>query len=190
MRSFECVFFFCCLAFLNLIWAKIDIVRSDFGLETCNDDKVKILGLDFYENSCGGKNLLPYIEWLDHNSTTKSYLITLTSAIKPTITVHFLAWNIPAFLNTISDSTRFQDIGAVVGLNSYNKRNYIGPCFKNIYNNTSECMKFTLYSLNVEHIDLSEDADYYEVMAYLKSMSRVDGIVIDQLSLYSIFTFK
>ncbi|CRG95267.1 phosphatidylethanolamine-binding protein, putative [Plasmodium gallinaceum] len=170
----------------KLILGKVDIIESEFGIEKCNSDKVKILEEKFYSKSCGGENLLPNFEWIDKNSTTKSYVITITSISNSNTVVHFIAWNIPAHVNSLNNFTNFNDINAIIGLNSYNKKNYEGPCYKHLNNETSECIKFTLYVLKNENIELSEDADYYELMAYIKKMSRTENIILDSLSLYSL----
>ncbi|CRG99888.1 phosphatidylethanolamine-binding protein, putative [Plasmodium relictum] len=171
---------------VNLILGKVDIIESDFGIEKCDSDKVKILEEKYYEKSCGGENLLPNFEWLDKNSATKSYAITITSINNSNTVVHFVAWNIPAYVNSLNNFTNFKDINAVIGLNSYSKKNYEGPCPKYLDNEPSECIKFTLYVLKNENIELSEDADYFELMAYIKRLSRTENIILDSLSLYSL----
>ncbi|KAI4839040.1 phosphatidylethanolamine-binding protein [Plasmodium brasilianum] len=192
MFILKCSILLYCFFCAKLTFAKIELIQSDFGIEKCNSEKVEALDEKFYEKDCGGENLLPSVEWLDKNSSTKSYAITITSRNHlNTIMVHFIAWNVPAYINLINHSTKFEEINAITGLNSYNKKIYEGPCSNSIQNNEpSECMKFTLYALKNEFIELSEDADYYELMAYLKKMSRTEKIVVDSLSLSSLFIPK
>ncbi|ETW51453.1 hypothetical protein PFMALIP_00429 [Plasmodium falciparum MaliPS096_E11] len=78
-------------------------------------------------------------------------------------------------------------MNAVVGLNSFKKRSYEGPCSTNeLREQSTECLKFSIYALKNERIELSDDADYFELIAYLKRMSREEHIVIDNLYLYSL----
>ncbi|SOS76448.1 phosphatidylethanolamine-binding protein, putative [Plasmodium sp. gorilla clade G1] len=175
------------LCSVQFIWGDIKLVNSDFGEHHCDSDKVKILDSKFYNKDCGGENALPTFEWLDKNKGTKSYVITLTSMNNSTKVVHFIAWNIPRHINLINNFTNFEEMNAVVGLNSFKKRSYEGPCSTNeLQEQSTECLKFSIYALKNERIELSDDADYFELIAYLKRMSREEHIVIDNLYLYSL----
>ncbi|GAB66292.1 hypothetical protein PCYB_084530 [Plasmodium cynomolgi strain B] len=171
---------------VDVLWAhaKIELILSDLGTDKCNSEKVKALDDKFYGADCGGENLLPSIEWFQRNSETKSYAVTVTSMINSKVVAHFLAWNIPSHVNLINHSTSFDELEAAVGFNSFGEAKYAGPCASAI-GEQSNCLLFTLYALKTDHIELSQDADYFELMAYLKSMSRDEKGLLDRLSLYA-----
>ncbi|SCL98042.1 phosphatidylethanolamine-binding protein, putative [Plasmodium chabaudi chabaudi] len=187
MNFLEFAFLLCYLFSATFVLAKIDIIQSDYGQENCSSDDAKLLDKDFYGESCGGKNLLPSIEWIDNNNMTKSYIITLSSVSNSNVVYHLIAWNIPSYINTINSFSIFDETKSQVGLNTYNKKNYQGPCHTSINTEHTGCLKLTLYALKKETIELSDDADSHELMSYLRAMSRKENIVIDAISLYSIF---
>ncbi|CAG9479333.1 phosphatidylethanolamine-binding protein, putative [Plasmodium vivax] len=177
---------FLLLLFLCVEWtrAKIELILSDLGADKCNSEQVKALDDKFYGAACGGENVLPSVEWFQRNSETKSYAVTVTSMVSSRVVTHFLAWNIPSHVNLINHSTSFDELEATVGLNSLGEAKYAGPCASAMAEESS-CLLFTLYALKSDHIELSEDADYFELMAYLKSMSREEKGLLDRLSLYA-----
>ncbi|GAW80779.1 phosphatidylethanolamine-binding protein [Plasmodium gonderi] len=181
LLSFLCV---------NLVKAKIELILSDLGTEKCNSENAKALDAQFYGKYCGGKNSLPTVEWFEKNSETKSYAMTITSKNDSNIITHFLAWNIPSHVNLINHSTNFDELEAVIGLNSFNQANYSMPCLDSFTEKMSSCLLFSLYALKTEHIELSQDADYFELMSYLKSMSRDEKGLLDRLSLYAMIIPK
>ncbi|SCP04343.1 phosphatidylethanolamine-binding protein, putative [Plasmodium ovale] len=186
----------------NLAFAKVELIQSDYGTEKCDSHKAKMLDGKFYEKVCGGENLIPSVEWMDKNNATKSYVVTVTSPRGASSTgcvnglrncngeVHFIVWNIPPYVNSINHSVDFHEMGATTGLNSHGRRGYNGPCSIIPPSKAIGCMKFTLYALKTEHIELSQDADYFELMAPLKTTSRWKGSVIDSLTLYAPFIPK
>ncbi|KJP85222.1 hypothetical protein AK88_05149 [Plasmodium fragile] len=178
---------FLLLLFLCVEWAhaNIELILSDLGTDKCNSEKVKALDDKFYGADCGGENLLPSVEWFQRNSETKSYAVTVTSMINSRVVTHFLAWNIPSHVNLINHTTSFDELEAAVGFNSFGETKYTGPC-ASAMEEESNCLLFTLYALNKEHIELSQDADYFELMAYLKSMSRDEKGLLHRLSLYAL----
>ncbi|CAA9988030.1 phosphatidylethanolamine-binding protein, putative [Plasmodium knowlesi strain H] len=177
---------FLLLLFLCVQWAhgKIELILSDLGTDKCNSEQVKALDDKFYGTDCGGENLLPSVEWFQRNSETKSYAMTVTSIINSKVVTHLLAWNIPSHVNLINHSTNFDELEAVTGLNSFGEAKYTGPC-ASAMEEESNCLLFTLYALKTDHIEMSQDADYFELMAYLKSMSRDEKGLLDRLSLYA-----
>ncbi|EUD65727.1 hypothetical protein C922_03975 [Plasmodium inui San Antonio 1] len=177
---FLLLLFFC----VEWVHAKIELILSDLGTDKCNSENVKSLDDKFYGADCGGENLLPSVEWFQRNSETKSYAVTVTSMINSRVVTHFLAWNIPSNVNLINHSMSFDELEAAVGFNSFGEAKYTGPCASAI-EEESKCLVFTLYALKRDHIQLSQDADYFELMAYLKSMSREEKGLLDRLSLYA-----
>ncbi|CDU16428.1 uncharacterized protein PY17X_0404700 [Plasmodium yoelii] len=187
MNFIKLGFFLCYLLSVALVFAKIDIIQSDYGREKCISSEAKLLDKKFYGKSCGGENVLPTIEWIDNNDMTKSYIITLSSFDKSDIVYHLLVWNIPSYINIINKFSIFDENKSQVGTNTFNKKNYQGPCYASTNTEPTGCLKLTLYALKKERIELSEDADYHELMSYLRAMSRKENIIIDAISMYSVF---
>lgn len=181
------IFFF--LFLMKRICADIQIASSDFSSTTCDTSDVFILKDKYYHNECSGQNSLPTFEWIDSNSSTKSYVVTIIGLINSQTKIHFLAWNIPEYITTINSSTNFDDINATVGINMNSNQQYDGPCLEETITEP-ECLKFTIYALGSEHLDLSEDANYFELMSYIRLKSKTDHLVLDTSSVYAIALSK
>lgn len=120
----------------------------DYGEEKCSSSEAKLLDKKFYGELCGGENVLPMIEWIDNNNMTKSYIITLSSIDNSNIVYHLLAWNIPSYINIINKFSIFDENKSQVGINTFNKKNYHGPCYASTNTEHTGCLKLTLYALS------------------------------------------
>lgn len=81
------------------------------------------------EYTCDGKNSLPPLSWRDFPTATQSFVITLTDSDAPTgVWTHWVIYNIPANINSVSGQTSSMPSGSVVLNNSWQHDKYEGPC--------------------------------------------------------------
>ena len=93
-----------------------------------------------------GQNISPQLEWQNSPAATKSFVLTCIDPDAPSgAFVHWIVYDIPANVSSIEQG---QKIGKELA-NSFGKLGYKGPSPPS----GTHRYVFTLYALDVEHID-------------------------------------
>ncbi len=79
--------------------------------------------------TCDGENISPQIEWHDAPSGTKSFVLIYDDPDAPVDTWdHWVLYNLPATTTSIPENVKTLPSGTKIGLNSWAKPVYGGPC--------------------------------------------------------------
>ncbi len=111
---------------------------------------------------CEGKNLSPQISWQAVPAKTKSLALTIFDADAPTGSGwwHWLIFNIPTKYNELKQGFSSNSFNLVDGINQsrndYSEYGYGGPCPPK--GDKKHRYIFTLYALDIEKIDVKQDA--------------------------------
>ena len=105
---------------------------------------------------CDGQNIAPSVKWQGAPEDTKSFAFTVYDPDAPTGSGwwHFVAYNISASTKKITRA-KLPD-GAVVVANDGGAKEYMGPCPPKGHGDHHYV--FTIYALNVEKLELPENA--------------------------------
>ena len=113
---------------------------------------------------CTGSNMSPQLHWVSPPAGTKSFALTLFDPDAPTGSGwwHWLIFNIPQTCHElVSDTGNLQSKkapqGCVQSINDYGALGYGGPCPPTGHGIHQYI--FTLHALDVEKLDLSENAN-------------------------------
>lgn len=78
--------------------------------------------------TCDGDNISPALHWSGEPAETKSFALIVDDPDAPGGTFnHWLIWDIPAHVHSVTESDRHSSLGKS-GLNDFRKRGYGGPC--------------------------------------------------------------
>jgi len=111
---------------------------------------------------CEGKNLSPQISWQGIPAKTKSLALTVFDVDAPTGSGwwHWLIFNIPTTYNELKQGFSMNSFNLTDGINQakndYSEYGYGGPCPPK--GDKKHRYIFTLYALDVEKIDVKQDA--------------------------------
>lgn len=82
--------------------------------------------------TCNGEDISPQLSWSGYPDGTKSFVIIMEDPDAPGgIFTHWVMWNIPASVNSLSEGVPEKgrlDSGAVQSKNDFGKIGYGGPC--------------------------------------------------------------
>lgn len=83
--------------------------------------------------SCKGENISPSLVWGDPPEGTQSFVLVMDDPDAPGGTwIHWIVFNIPADVRELPENmpagTKFGDVVALFGANSWGQANYGGPC--------------------------------------------------------------
>jgi Raf kinase inhibitor-like YbhB/YbcL family protein len=79
--------------------------------------------------TCDGKNVSPPLFWKDSPEGTKSFVLIVDDPDAPSGTWdHWIIYNIPPQITSLSENLSALPDGALNGKNSWNTLNYAGPC--------------------------------------------------------------
>lgn len=96
--------------------------------------------------TCDGENISPELTWSTVPVNTKSFVLTMTDPDTPGgVFYHWILYNIPSTLTTLSKNLQTLPAGARRGKNSWGKSQYNGPCPPP---NSYHRYVFTLYALD------------------------------------------
>jgi len=117
---------------------------------------------EFAGFGCTGKNISPELHWTNAPEGTKSFAITVYDPDAPTGSGwwHWVVFNLPA--STISLPSDFgnlsktQSLKAIQGMTDYGKAGFGGACPP--VGDRPHRYFFTVHALNVDHLDLNEQA--------------------------------
>lgn len=111
---------------------------------------------EFNGFGCNGKNIAPEIRWKYAPAETKSFAITAYDPDAPTGSGwwHLLAYNIPA-KEKFFDAEKIAN-GTLFVANDVGNKGFMGPCPP--IGHGKHHYIFTVYALNVEKLDLPENA--------------------------------
>jgi len=126
------------------------------------------------EFTCDGRNVLPELNWSDAPDGTESFVMICNNTDVPEdcrdkvpdlIWVHFVLFNIPSFVRTLSQGMDQGPRGSICGLNSWGYNNYRGPCPPHPKHHR---YFFKLYALDTK-IDLKKSAGKKDVLQAMKN---------------------
>jgi len=117
---------------------------------------------EFAGFGCTGKNISPELHWTNAPEGTKSFAITVYDPDAPTGSGwwHWVVFNLPA--STISLPADFgnlskkQSLKATQGMTDYGKAGFGGACPP--VGDRPHRYFFTVHALNVDHLDLNDQA--------------------------------
>lgn len=79
--------------------------------------------------SCKGADIAPPLTWQHAPATTKSFALICDDPDAPKGTwVHWVVYNLPANITSLSENSNIASLGGIEGINSSNKNGYNGPC--------------------------------------------------------------
>lgn len=149
------------------------MVKTDFSLTSsafANNRKIP------RKYTCQGQNISPPFRITGIPEETESLVMIMQDAdVSSTDWTHWLAWNIPADTDHITEATL--PVGSVEGLNSFGVVGYGGPCPPS----GTHHYKFELYALE-NSLNLSVKTVCSELEA------AMDGSVLAKATLSGIFS--
>lgn len=115
--------------------------------------------------TCDGKNISPAVSWSGVPKGTKSFVLIVSDPDAPNgVFYHWILFNLPKDTRTLPEGIDNPPAGSGVGINSWGKTNYGGPCPPK---DTSHHYNFALYALDTK-LKLREGADAEAVKAAIK----------------------
>lgn len=79
--------------------------------------------------TCDGANISPPLKWQDVPANTKSFALIIEDPDAPAgIWTHWILYDIPSDVTLLDENLKRLPKGAIVGVNSWSKREYGGPC--------------------------------------------------------------
>lgn len=79
--------------------------------------------------SCQGQNISPSLSWQGAPPETRSFVLIMDDPDAPNGTwTHWVLFNIPAGVSSLSENIQNLPAGTLQGLNSWGKTGYGGPC--------------------------------------------------------------
>lgn len=134
--------------------------------------------------TCDGKNINPPLQWQNAPEGTKSFVLLMEDpdapATKPDPWVHWIVFNIPAFINKIDENIDIGTLkGAKQGLTNSGKNKFHGACPPDKMHRYF----FILYALDTT-LNLLEGASKNEIM------TAIDGHVLDKAQIMATYERK
>ena len=119
--------------------------------------------------SCDGEDISPSLAWGDPPNGTQSLVLIMDDPDAPGGTWdHWIVFNIPADIRELPEAvqvgTKFDEVAATFGKNSWGRSDYGGPCPPG----GTHRYFFKLYALDIT-LGLDENADKDQVLAAMES---------------------
>jgi Raf kinase inhibitor-like YbhB/YbcL family protein len=115
--------------------------------------------------TCDGKDVSPKLSWSNPPPKTKSYALIMTDPEAPSGTFfHWVVYNIPATTTELVEGVKEFPKGSLLGMNSFNKNQYNGPCPPK---GTAHTYVITLYALDTS-LSVPAGADGKTVLDKMK----------------------
>lgn len=116
--------------------------------------------------TCDGKDISPQLSWTGVPQNTQSLVLIFSDPDAPGGTFyHWVLYNLPPTVTSLSENIKKLPAGTVVGKNSWGKMEYNGPCPPK---GSTHSYIFTLYALDSK-LSLPAGADAKTVMDALQS---------------------
>ncbi len=119
------------------------------------------------EYSCDGENESPALEFSGIPKEAKSLVLIMENPGSPEAQkrhekawVHWLVFNIPATVTELKHDANIEELGGIIGKNSWDENKYDGPC--PLPTAGTQIYFFKLYALD-SMLDLDEKADAVDV---------------------------
>lgn len=142
-------FVFCILVASQL--AALEITSSAFG-------KGELIPAKY---TCDGENISPALEWSGFPKKTKSFALIVEDPDAPSGTVdHWILYNIPSDVNSLSEAIKDYPKGALGGQNYKGSTAYAGPCPPDKLHRYF----FKIYALDTQ-LNLKEGASKQELLS-------------------------
>lgn len=110
--------------------------------------------------SCDGSNISPALTWSGAPKGTKALALVVSDPDAPMgVVYHWIVFNIPVTSKDFEENIQKFPEGAIVGINSFGKNQYSGPCPPS----GTHRYFFKLYALG-EKLNLTETADAPKVL--------------------------
>lgn len=148
--------------------------------------KLFVLHTDSFSNqglfptvyTCDGKDISPELHWNNAPISAKSFVIILKDPNAPRGTFyHWILYNIPATYNKLHKNFSAQAEHIPIGVNSFGKQSYNGPCPPE---GSTHAYIFTLYALDTV-LDLTGQVDAPTLL------KAIDKHIIDKEDLITIY---
>lgn len=79
--------------------------------------------------TCDGENISPTLAWKDAPKETQSFVLIMDDPDAPKgIWYHWILFNIPSYMHKIPEAVEQLPEGVKIGVNSWGKLKYEGPC--------------------------------------------------------------
>ncbi|MCH9757067.1 MAG: YbhB/YbcL family Raf kinase inhibitor-like protein [Gammaproteobacteria bacterium] len=161
--------------FLMSVWGLLEAQQQSFQLSS---PAFKHQGKIPQRFSCQGENISPPLMWTKGSSKIKSYALIMidydAAKTKGHPVVHWVVYDIVPNVHYLTTGTS----NIIVGLNSYEKKGYIGMCPPE---GPSHDYYFDLYALDVAHLDVPSFPTSKEVT------EAMQGHVIDKTSMVAAY---
>lgn len=98
--------------------------------------------------TCDGKDVSPQLSWSGIPKNTQSLVLIVSDPDAPGGTFyHWLVYNIPVSTTELAEGIQQLPAGAMMGTNSFDKKQYNGPCPPK---GTAHTYLYTLYALDIK----------------------------------------
>lgn len=106
--------------------------------------------------TCDGKDISPQISWSGVPPKTQSFAMIVSDPDAPDgVFYHWVLYNLPKDTRSLEEGITEFPVGTTVGINSWGKASYNGPCPPK---DTNHHYIFTLYALN-KKLNLGDGVD-------------------------------
>lgn len=118
--------------------------------------------------TCDGADISPPLAWSGAPTETRSFALICSDPDAPSgVWYHWAAFDIPAGSHALAEHMRADSTALQQAVNDFGKPGYGGPCPP--HGHGTHHYSFSLYALNVEHLDVSARAHCREVEKFAKA---------------------
>jgi Raf kinase inhibitor-like YbhB/YbcL family protein len=179
------------IAFSFLLFFAVKIISQKNG-EGSAMKKIVLSSGSFSDNSkipvkyvCkqyGGQDISPALKW-NKVTDAKSYALIVDDPDapspknpRPNPWVHWVIYDLPAEINSLSEDANINSIGGKEGTNDFPTTKYGGPCPPK--GSGPHRYFFKIYALDIETLNLPAGANKTEIMKAMESHILADGQLV------------
>jgi len=116
--------------------------------------------------TCDGKSISPALAWQNAPEKTQSFVMIMSDPDAPNGTIyHWILYNIPPTVSSLSENIQALPNGAEVGNKSASKKQYKGPCPPK---GSMHHYVFNLYALDTKLVLTENETDAVSVMSAMQ----------------------
>ncbi len=154
--------------------------QESFTLSSSDITEGKMMQMSqvYDSHGCNGQNISPQLSWQGSPEGTKSFALICHDPDAPRENgwYHWLVVDIPATTESIAGGQKVE--GAFETINDFQQNNYGGPCPP--VGHGIHHYNFTLYALDVEHLDVEPETPptvvEQEVKAHTLGQATLTGV--------------
>lgn len=114
------------IALAMIFFMSTTFAKGSFSIKSTSFNEGETIPVKY---TCSGEDLSPQISWTDVPQNTQSLALIVSDPDAPAGTwYHWVVFNIPANTKEFNENIQTYPPESIVGVTSYNKNRYNGPC--------------------------------------------------------------